>query len=178
VVVRLGALGRRRTCLSLLRSVLVLAPTERRRSTGLLVTLRDRAAGRLLGGGGRTAAGRGRRVGRGAGGLRNVSVDVHVALRVLAQRWGRTVAQHRRLAVGVALRPLADLHLVPAGLDPDVAQRGLVAPVLVHRHDGVARVHDVHVRNGHLLRLVAARAARPVELADVLAVEAVDVDGA
>ncbi|KAF1787524.1 Zinc finger, RING/FYVE/PHD-type [Phytophthora cactorum] len=91
--------------------------------------------------------------------------------------WGRTVAQHRGLTVRVALRPLADLHLVASGFDPNVAQRGLVTPVLVHRHDSVFRVHDVHIGHRHLLRSVATGAARTVEFADVLTVEAVDLDG-
>ncbi|KAF1789577.1 hypothetical protein GQ600_20887 [Phytophthora cactorum] len=89
----------------------------------------------------------------------------------------RPVAQHLRLAVGVALRPLADLHRRLARLDPHVLQRGLVAPVLVHRHDSVARVHDVRIGHRHLLRSVATGAARTVKLADVLTVEAVDLDG-
>ncbi|KAF1775245.1 hypothetical protein GQ600_16927 [Phytophthora cactorum] len=173
VVVRLGALRRRRrrARLSLLRVSWFELPRSDVEATGLLVALRGRTAGRRL--------------------VEveeplpvvvvefdEVPVDCETSPLITDTAVGTVRRPASRLAVGVALRPLADLDLVTAGLDPECCSAWPRRPVLVDRHDGVARVHDVHVRNGHLLRLVAARAARPVELADVLAVEAVDVDGA
>ncbi|TYZ68708.1 hypothetical protein PybrP1_011865 [[Pythium] brassicae (nom. inval.)] len=100
--------------------------------------------------------------------------------RVLAQRARRTVAELLRLApaLGHTLRPRTHSHLLLGRLDVDVAELGLVAEVLVDRDDARRRVHGVDVRDGDLALDVAARAARAVELAEVLRVEAVDADGA
>ncbi|KAJ8524845.1 hypothetical protein ON010_g16271 [Phytophthora cinnamomi] len=111
-------------------------------------------------------------------------VQVHPGL-LVRDSAGRVVAE---LALGTraslvrlaarsrAVRPRAHVDLL--ALDLDVRDRGFVTPVLIHRDQTHAAVDGVHVLDVHLEIFVAARAARAVELAEVLDVEAVDRDGA
>ncbi|DBA05181.1 TPA: hypothetical protein N0F65_005031, partial [Lagenidium giganteum] len=74
-----------------------------------------------------------------------------------------------------ALRPRAHRGLVLV-LDADVIEDCVVLEVLVDSHDADFGTDRQDVGHGHLALDVAARAARSVELAKVLRVEAVDDD--
>ncbi|TYZ67623.1 hypothetical protein PybrP1_010001 [[Pythium] brassicae (nom. inval.)] len=87
------------------------------------------------------------------------------------------MAKLLRLALRHRLRPAAHIEVrrLLGRLDLDVAQLRLVIVVLVHGDDARLRVHGVHVRDRHLaLDPAIAVAARAVQLAKVLHVEAVD----
>ncbi|KAJ8575059.1 hypothetical protein ON010_g4156 [Phytophthora cinnamomi] len=89
---------------------------------------------------------------------------------VLAERARGTGAQLLGLARRGTLRPCTHVDLL--GLDLDVAERGLVAPVLVHGHKAHLAVDGQDVLEGDLAALAAARAAGAIELPEVLRVEA------
>ena len=58
----------------------------------------------------------------------------------------------------------------------NVFEYGLVVVVLVHRDDTHQRIESVHVLHNDFASDVPARAARSVELAEVLGEEAYDLD--